>query len=387
MEWNKKIFSQLPSPCYIIDLDILKSRLEILKRHCNQVGIRPLLAVKGFPLAILFEDMAPYLYGISASGLFESRLGARMGKEVHIHAPAYRLEEMDEILERCSHIVFNSLGQWTQFRSLVDASYWHPSIGLRINPEYSEVEVAKYNPCLPYSRFGVTRKVLDCQDFSGIEGFHLHVMCDQDAGTFARVIEHTVDKFGDVLPQLSWINFGGGQRLANADYQIEFLQEPLSRLTSKYGLKVYVEPCESLTTECGYLVSTVLDIVKNEKETAILDTSALCHMPDVLEMPYRPDILFPSSGNVGDYSYIFAGCSCMAGDVIGEYKLAAPLQVGARIVFSEMGAYTFARENYFNGINHPAVVFYNRTQGFQLVKQFDYQDYEQKYWTQKKKYL
>ena len=387
MEWNKINFSQLPSPCYIIDLDILKSRLEILKRHCNPVGIRPLLAVKGFPLAILFEDMAPYLYGISASGLFESRLGARMGKEVHIHAPAYRLEEMDEILERCSHIVFNSLGQWTQFRSLVDAGYWHPSIGLRINPEYSEVEVAKYNPCLPYSRFGVTRKVLDCQDFSGIEGFHLHVMCDQDAGTFARVIEHTVDKFGDVLPQLSWINFGGGQRLANADYQIEFLQEPLSRLTSKYGLKVYVEPCESLTTECGYLVSTVLDIVKNEKETAILDTSALCHMPDVLEMPYRPDIVFPSSGNVGDYSYIFAGCSCMAGDVIGEYKLAAPLQVGARIVFSEMGAYTFARENYFNGINHPAVVFYNRTQGFQLVKQFDYQDYEQKYWTQKKKYL
>lgn len=351
------------------------------------MGIRPLLAIKGFPLAILFEDMAPYLYGISASGLFESRLGARMGKEVHIHAPAYRSEEMEEILERCSHIVFNSLGQWTQFRSLVDAGYWHPSIGLRINPEYSEVEVAKYNPCLPYSRFGVTRTALNCQDLSGIEGFHLHVMCDQDAGTFARVIEHTVDKFGDVLPQLSWINFGGGQRLANADYQIEFLQEPLSRLTSKYGLKVYVEPCESLTTECGYLVSTVLDIVKNEKETAILDTSALCHMPDVLEMPYRPDILFPSSGNVGDYSYIFAGCSCMAGDVIGEYKLAAPLQVGARIVFSEMGAYTFARENYFNGINHPAVVFYNRTQGFQLVKQFDYQDYEQKYWTQKKKYL
>lgn len=387
MEWNKINFSQLPSPCYIIDLDILKSRLEILKRHCNQVGIRPLLAIKGFPLAILFEDMAPYLYGISASGLFESRLGTRMGKEVHIHAPAYRSEEMEEILERCSHIVFNSLGQWTQFRSLVDAGYWHPSIGLRINPEYSEVEVAKYNPCLPYSRFGVTRTALNCQDLSGIEGFHLHVMCDQDAGTFARVIEHTVNKFGDVLQQLSWINFGGGQRLANADYQIEFLQEPLSRLTSKYGLEIYVEPCESLTTDCGYLVSTVLDIVKNEKETAILDTSALCHMPDILEMPYRPDIVFPSSGNIGDYNYIFAGSSCMAGDVIGEYKLAAPLQVGDRIVFSEMGAYTFARENYFNGINHPAVVFYDRTQGFQIVKQFDYQDYEQKYWTQKKKYL
>lgn len=379
MEWNKIDFSQLPSPCYLIDCDVLKSRLQTLKRHCDRAGLRPLLAVKGFPLAILFENMAPYLYGISASGLFESRLGARMGKEVHIHAPAYKLEEMGEVLERCSHIVFNSLGQWARYRGLAAANHRHPSIGLRINPEYSEVEVAKYNPCLPYSRFGITRKALDHRDLSGIEGFHLHVMCDQDAGTFARVIEHTVDKFGDILPQLSWINFGGGQRLADADYQIELLREPLAGLISKYGLEVYVEPCESLTTECGYLVSTVLDIVKNEKETAILDASALCHMPDILEMPYRPDIAFPSHGDTGDHGYIFAGVSCMAGDIIGEYQLAAPLQVGTRVVFSEMGAYTFARENYFNGINHPAIVFYDRTQGFRIVKQFDYQDYEHKY--------
>lgn len=382
MEWNQVDFSQLPSPCYIIDCDALQNRLQTLKRHCAHVGLKPLLAVKGFPLAILFEDMSPYLYGTSASGLFESRLGARMGKEVHVHAPAYKPEEMEEILEWCDHIVFNSFGQWIRYRGLAASNHRHPSIGLRINPEYSEVEVAKYNTCLPYSRFGITQKDLDRQDLSGIEGLHLHAMCDQDAGTFVRVIEHTVDKFGDVLPQLSWINFGGGQRLADADYQIELLQEPLARLISKYGLEIYVEPCESLTTESGYLVSTVLDIVKNGRETAILDTSAFCHMPDVLEMPYRPDIVFPSDGNTGGHSYIFAGASCMAGDIIGEYNLTASLQVGNRVVFSEMGAYTFARENYFNGINHPAIVLYSRTQGFRIVKQFDYQDYEHKYWFQ-----
>jgi len=380
MEWNQVDFSQLPSPCYVIDCDILKSRLQTLKRHCDHVGLKPLLAVKGFPLAILFEDMSPYLYGTSASGLFESRLGARMGKEVHIHAPAYKTEEVGEILEHCSHIVFNSLGQWARYRGLITTYHRHPSVGLRINPEYSEIEVAKYNPCLPYSRFGVTRKAMVRQELTGIEGFHLHTMCDQDAGTFERVIKHTMDKFGDILPQLAWINFGGGQRLADKDYQIELLREPLAKLISKYELDVYVEPCESLTAECGYLVSTVLDIVKNERKTAILDTSALCHMPDVLEMPYRPDIVFPSDGNTGDCSYIFAGVSCMAGDIIGEYKLTTPLQIGTKVIFSEMGAYTFARENFFNGINHPAIVFFDRTQGFRIVKQFNYHDYEYKYY-------
>lgn len=378
MEWNRIEFSQLPSPCYVIDCDALKCRLQTLKRHCDHVGLKPLLAIKGFPLASLFTDMAPYLHGISASGLFESRLGSRMGKEVHIHAPAYKPEEMSEILELCSHIVFNSLGQWTQYHSAVN--HRNHSVGLRINPEYSEVETAIYNPCLPYSRFGVTRKALDHQDMPDIEGFHLHTMCDQGAETFVRLIEHTVDKFGDILPRLSWINFGGGQHLADANYQIELLRKPLARLISKYGLAVYVEPCEPLTDECGYLVSTVLDVIKNERETAILDTSIPCHMPSVLEMPYRPDIIFPSDGNTGDYNYIFAGVSCMAGDIIGEYKLTAPLQIGTKVVFSEMGAYTFARENYFNGINHPAIVFYDHAHGFQIVKQFNYHDYEHKYW-------
>lgn len=380
MNWKNLDLSQLPSPCYVIDCDTLKKRLQTLRKHCDELNLKPLLAVKGFPLAAIYNKMAPYLYGASASGLFEVRLGGHMGKEVHIHAPAYRPEEMQEILTRCDHIVFNSIGQWAQYRDIVAAAPRNPSVGLRVNPEYSEIAVTKYNPCQPFSRFGVTKRMLAHQDLSGIDGFHLHVMCDQEADTFARVVNHFIDQFEDALPQLSWVNFGGGQRLADADCQIELLKGPLSKLTAEFELELYVEPCEPLTAECGYLVSTVLDIVKNERQTAILDTSAACHMPDVLEMPYRPDIIFPANGDVGNYDCVFAGISCLAGDILGGYKLEAPLQIGDKVVFSEMGAYTFARENYFNGINYPSIVLYDHTQGFHIVKQFGYEHYENTYW-------
>ena len=380
MNWENIGFSQLPSPCYVIDCDILKERLETLKKNCDYLNLKPLLAMKGFPLAILYKEMAPYLYGISASGLFEAHLGGHMGKEVHIHAPAYRPEEMQEVLTRCDHIVFNSIGQWMQYRDVVATAPRSPSVGLRVNPEYSEIVVSKYDPCRPYSRFGVTKDLLIQQDLSGLDGLHLHVMCDQDAETFARVISHFVEDFEDFLPQLSWINFGGGQRLADTDCQINLLKALLSKLITEFGLDLYIEPCEPLTAVCGYLVSTVLDIVKNERETVILDTSATCHMPDVLEMPYQPDIVLPVSSNVGNYRYIFAGVSCLAGDIIGEYKLKTPLQIGEKVVFSEMGAYTFARENYFNGINYPSIALYDHRQGFHIVKQFGYDQYESMYW-------
>lgn len=380
MDWENISFSQLPSPCYVIDCDILKERLQTFKRHCDYLNLKPLLAVKGFPLAILYKEMAPYLCGISASGLFEARLGGHMGKEVHIHAPAYRSEEMQEILTRCDHIVFNSIGQWVQYRDIIASAHRNLSVGLRVNPGYSEIAVSKYNPCQPCSRFGVTKDLLTQQDLSGLDGLHLHVMCDQNADTFARVIDYFRNSFENVLPQLSWINFGGGQRLADTDCKIDLLKAPLSKLITEFGLELYVEPCEPLTAECGYLVSTVLDIVKNERETAILDTSATCHMPDVLEMPYQPDIVLPGGSNMGNYRYIFAGVSCLAGDIIGEYKLKAPLQIGEKVVFSDMGAYTFARENYFNGINYPSIVLYDLTQGFHIVKQFEYKHYESTYW-------
>lgn len=379
MDWSKIDFSKLPSPCYVIDCDILKKNLQIMKKHCDILGIKPLIAIKGFPLALIFEKMAPYICGISASSLFEAQLGKHLGKEIHIHTPAYRPDEIQEVLKQCDHVVFNSLSQWKQYQNILTRNTSNTSIGLRINPEYSEIYTQIYNPCMPYSRLGVTKEALNHQNIDGIDGFHLHVMYDHNAKTFAHVIDILLDKFGIYLPHLSWINLGGGQRLADNNYEISILQEKISMLTTKFNLEVYVEPCEAIVTDCGYLVSTILDVVKNKKETAILDVSALCHMPDVVEMPYRPDLEFPSDCNHGKYSYYFAGVSCLASDIIGEYSFNTPIQTGDKIVFSEMGAYTFARENYFNGINHPAIVLYNQKDGFHVVKQFCYQDYEAKY--------
>lgn len=379
MDWNKINFSQLPSPCYVIDCDKLKSNLQIMKMHCDSLGIKPLIAIKGFPLALIFKEMEQYIYGLSASSLFEARLGEHLKKEIHIHTPAYKSEEMDEVLKRCDHVVFNSFSQWNRYRNLLSHCPKRPSIGLRINPEYSEVYNDKYNTAAPYSRFGVTIKALANENIDGIDGFHLHVMYDHSAENFARIMDILINKFGTYLPYLSWINFGGGQRLADNNYQINLLQKNILKLTQDFGLDIYVEPCEAVVTSCGYLVSTVLDIVKNQKKIAILDTSAVCHMPDVLETPYRPDIDFPYNSEYENYSYLIAGVSCLAGDLIGEYKFRTPLKEGDKIIFSEMGAYTFAKENYFNGINHPSIVLYDQTQGFRIVKQFSYRDYESKY--------
>lgn len=379
MNWNKIDISKLPSPCYVINCDILKKNLQMMKKHCDFLGLKPLLSIKGFPLALIFKEMAPYIYGLSASSLFEAQLGKHLGKEIHIHAPAYRPDEIEKVVSQCDHVVFNSLSQWKRYQNILKRNIGNISVGLRINPEYSEVDTEIYNTCMPYSRFGVTKAALNHQSIDGIDGFHLHVMYDQDANVFAHVIDNLLDKFETYLPHLSWINLGGGQRLADDDYQTGILQEKISKLTADSGLEVYVEPCEAIVTDCGYLVSTVLDIVKNKRETAILDTSALCHMPDVLEMPYRPELEFPSDGNHGNYSYYFAGASCLAGDIIGEYNFNTPIQPGDKVVFTEMGAYTFAKENYFNGINHPAIVLYDKENGFHVAKRFYYQDYEANY--------
>ncbi|MCH5271837.1 MAG: carboxynorspermidine decarboxylase [Lachnospiraceae bacterium] len=379
MNFDKINLFQLPSPCYVIDCDILKNNLKILKTNCDLLEIKPLISIKGFPLALLFQDMAPYINGLSAASLFEAQLAKCMGKEIHIHAPAYRPDEIENVLKLCDHVSFNSLSQWQQYQSILFKGHVNSSIGLRINPEYSEINVDKYDPCMPHSRFGVTIENLLHQDVTGIEGFHLHTMYDNNAETFLRMIDILIDKFGTFLPNLSWINLGGGQRLADIDFPQNPLKKRLSTLTKNFALDVYVEPCEAIVTECGYLVSTVLDIVNNHRQTAILDTSAICHMPDVLDMPYQPDIEFPVTNDCGNYIYTIAGISCLAGDIIGEYRFNSPLHVGDKIVFSEMGAYTFAKENYFNGINHPSILLYDRAHGLRIAKCFGYRDYELQY--------
>ena len=370
---------RLPSPCYIINCDTLYSNLAILQERSNILGVNPLLAIKGFPLALLFNNIAPFLCGISASSHFEAKLGQHMGKEIHIHSPAYKFEDFDKIMRICDHIVFNSIGQWNTYKRVSAEADNKVSFGLRINPEFSSVEIDKYNPCLPHSRFGVTADLITPDIIAGIEGFHLHVMCDQGAKTLSEVINVVVEKYGKFLSQIKWINLGGGHQLVAPDYQIDILRKPIAQLTSDFGLKVYIEPCEGIVTSSGYLVCTVLDIVDNGLKTAILDTSALCHMPDVLDMPYCPDIVYPTNGTNNQYSYVLAGASCLPGDIIGEYKFERPLSVGDKIIFGDMGAYTFARENYFNGINYPSIVLFSHKDGVRIVKEYSYKNYEQLY--------
>ena len=241
MNWESVAIEKIPSPCYVIDCDILKHNLGLMQSRCNQLGLRPLLAVKGFPLALLFREIAPYLYGISASSLFEARLGKRMEKEVHIHAPAYRPDDIQEIFSLCDHVVFNSLAQRDRYQIPSLLAGKNISFGLRINPEYSEVTIDKYNPCLPLSRFGLTQEMLKNRDIAGIEGFHLHVMCDQGAETLARVVGVLIDKFGDYLKNLSWINLGGGHQLADADYRTDLLYGPMSKTLKTQFLEFFCD--------------------------------------------------------------------------------------------------------------------------------------------------
>lgn len=372
MELNITNVSAIPSPCYVIDYSQLIDNAKLIKQIGEFLGIKILLSIKGFPLPYVLHDLSTYFDGIAASGLYEATMAERMGKEIHIHSPVYKKTDMDLIDSKCSHIVFNSISQLTSYRQLISRCN---HIGLRINPEYSEVAVDKYNPCLQYSRFGVTKSKIYRNVLQHIDGFHIHAMCEQDAESFARLIRLVTRNFGTYLNDISWINFGGGQLLTSHDYNVDCLVEPINMLKSDFGLEIYIEPCESVVSNCGYFVATVLDIVDNQKKTAILDTSATCHFPSVLEMPYTPDIVYPSNSQLGKYPYILAGCTCLSGDIIGEYRFNQPLKNGDRIVFGEMGAYTFCRANYFNGINIPDIVLYKENHKFYTLKHFTYQDY------------
>lgn len=371
-------FSQLPTPCFVVDEGLIEKNLQILKGVMDRTGCKILLAQKAFSMFALYPLIGKYLSGTTASGLYEARLGyEEMGKENHIFSPAYREDEMDEIVEICDHIVFNSFSQIEKFGEKVRKA--GKSVGLRINPECSTQEGPEiYDPCARGSRFGVTVKNFRPDLLEGVDGIHFHTLCEQGADALAVTLEAVEEKFGQWLSKMKWMNFGGGHHITKEGYDIELLVDCIAQFQDKYGVEVYLEPGEAIALNAGFLVTTVLDLMENEIDIAILDTSAACHMPDVLEMPYRPPLL--NSGQPGEkpYTYRLGGQTCLAGDVIGDYSFDKPLKPGDRLVFGDMAIYSMVKTNTFNGMALPAIAIRDKNGKCRIQKQFGYEDFKER---------
>lgn len=370
-------FNSCPTPCYIVDEGLLEKNLQLLHSVQERTGCSILLALKGFSMFSVFPLAGKYLKGITASSLFEARLGyEEMGSEVHIYAPAYIDEEFNEILNYCDHIVFNSFDQWNRFKDKVKSVSKKIECGIRVNPEYSEIKTPIYDPCYQNSRLGVTLANFKPDELDGIEGLHFHTMCEQNSDTLERTIKVVDEKFGRFIKRMKWINLGGGHHITRPDYDIETLVRSIIFFKDKYGVDVYLEPGEAIALNTGFLVAKVLDIVNNGMDIAILDTSAACHMPDVLEMPYRPEII--GAGNPGEnpYTYRLGGLTCLAGDVIGDYSFKEPLKPGNRLIFRDMAHYTMVKNNTFNGVNLPSIALFNKKDGLKVIRKFGYEDYK-----------
>ncbi|MCP1145970.1 carboxynorspermidine decarboxylase [Lysinibacillus endophyticus] len=371
IDWN-----QAPSPSYVVDERLLKRNLEILKSVQDRTGCDILLALKGFSMFSTFPMVRQYLKGITSSSLFEARLGyEEFGKEVHAYAPAYAENEIDEYLKYVDHIVFNSFDQLNKYKEKVQSLDKHVSIGLRVNPGYSEVETELYDPCALNSRLGIPFESFRPDELDGVEGIHFHAMCEQNSDVLERIIPHFEEKYGPYLHQMKWVNFGGGHHITRPDYDVDKLVNIINYIKEKYDVHVILEPGEAIALNTGYLVTTVLDVVKNGMEIAILDTSATCHMPDVLEMPYRPQIIGASTPNDKAYTYRLGGMTCLAGDVIGDYSFDQPLKAGDKVVFTDMAHYTMVKNHMFNGVNLPSICLFNEEEGVKVVRQFGYEDY------------
>ncbi|CUH92890.1 carboxynorspermidine decarboxylase [Herbinix luporum] len=372
--------SKLPTPIYIVDERLLEKNLKILKSVMDSTNCKILLAQKAFSMFYLYPLIGNYLKGTAASSLFEARLGFEKmkGREVHIYSPAYKEEEFDEILRICDYIIFNSFTQWNKYKDKVKAARKKTQCGLRINPEYSEIGTDIYNPCYTGSRLGITLDNFREDDLQGIDGLHFHTMCEQNSDVLKRTLEVVDRKFGKYIEKMKWVNFGGGHHITKPDYDINTLTDCIMYIKNKYGVEVYLEPGEAIALNAGYLAARVLDIVKNNMDIAILDTSAACHMPDVIEMPYKPKII--GAGEPGDYPYTYrlGGLTCLAGDVIGDYSFKEPLQVGDILIFTDMAIYTFVKNNTFNGVNLPSLASYNEKEGLKIIKQFGYEDFKER---------
>lgn len=368
--------SNLKTPCYVIDEDSLLRNLEILHGVEKMTGCKILLAQKAFSCYHLYPLIGEYISGTACSGLYEAKLGFdEMGKENHVFSAAYREEEFDEIISCCGHIIFNSFAQLDKYRERVLAA--GKNIGLRINPECSTQEGHEiYDPCSPKSRLGITNRNFRRDDLHGVTGLHFHTLCEQNSDDLEKTLDAVEEKFGDVLSGMEWINFGGGHHITRSDYDIQRLENCIDRMQTKYGLEVYLEPGEAVALNAGYLVTEVLDIIENDMPIAILDTSAACHMPDVLEMPYRPPLKGSGESGELEYTYRLGSQTCLAGDVIGEYSFVTSLKIGDKLVFGDMAIYSMVKNNTFNGMPLPSIVLLKRDGTTELLRKFGYDDFK-----------
>jgi carboxynorspermidine decarboxylase len=375
-------FAPLRTPCYIVDEKRLEENGKILASVAEHTGCRILLAQKAFSNYDFYPLLAPYLAGTEASGLYEARLGAEEmpGKEVHVFCAAYREDEFEELLRYADHIVFNSVNQLRQFGKAAKEA--GKSVGLRINPECSTQEGhAIYDPCAPGSRLGVTREAWNREMTPDLlellDGLHFHTLCEQDAGALETTLAAAEIRFGDVLPRMKWLNMGGGHHITREDYDILRLENLLRRTREKWNLQVYLEPGEAVALNAGYLVTTVLDVTENSGiRTAVLDASAACHMPDVIEMPYTPPLMNGQAEGPDINRFRLAGPTCLAGDVIGDYSLDAEPRPGDRLVFGDMAIYTTCKNNTFNGMPLPDIYSMNRDGEFTKLAGFGYEDFK-----------
>ncbi len=374
---------EIPTPAYVLDEKKLIQNLEILEQVQKRTGCRILLAQKAFSMFCEYPLIGRYLAGTTASGLYEARLGKEeMGKENHIFSPAYREAEIDEIAEICDHVIFNSFSQLRRFR---ERCLGKAGIGLRINPECStQGEHAIYDPCAPGSRLGIT-----CSNFireleqepqilDGVEGLHFHTLCEQNADDLETTLAAVEEKFGAYLADMKWLNMGGGHHITRPDYDVERLVKCICRMKERYDLEIYLEPGEAVALNAGYLVTEVMDTVENGITTLILDASAACHMPDVLEMPYRPPLR--DSGQPGEkrYTYRLSSCTCLAGDIMGDYSFDRQIRPGDRLYFQDMAIYSMVKNNTFNGIGLPSIMAMDEQGDCRMIRQFGYADFKER---------
>ena len=372
-------FNRFPSPCYIMEEDLLRKNLSLIRDVKDKAGVEIILAFKSFAMWRSFPIFREYIDHSTASSVYEARLALEeFGSKAHTYSPAYTENDFQEIMRCSSHITFNSLSQFQRFYPLIETDGNRISCGIRINPEYSEVETELYNPCAPGTRFGLTADLLPEELLAGIEGFHCHCHCESSSYELERTLQHIEQKFSKWFNGLKWLNLGGGHLMTRKDYDTEHLITLLKGLKERYPhLQIILEPGSAFTWQTGVLVSEVVDVVESRGiTTAILNVSFTCHMPDCLEMPYQPAVRGAKIGEEGPCVYRLGGNSCLSGDYMGYWSFDHKLEIGERIIFEDMIHYTMVKTNMFNGIHHPAIALWSKNGEAKIYKEFTYEDYK-----------